>query len=246
VTDYTIAERAQGPSDAEKVAARLNTLDRDLRRLTDEYRAAWDAWARANREQSPLRSPVYDLRRAGKPSSSTPPEPEGRTRMLMVVCAQRLAMSLRILAEHDWLDGPTWHPTSLQRRVVIVRDPYAEVMMFKPDGSPDWRDPADVTVLPVDIDPGVTKLRGIVTALCDVDWSKQDEADVDTVRDVLHEAEQAVGAVKGTGAWSIPLPPVESGRLCDRSGCWNEVKGRRGPTCQPCAQRDYRERKKAS
>lgn len=233
----------QEPSDAEKVSARLSTLDNDLRQLSRAYSDAWDAWSSAW-SGSPLQSPTYDRKRAGKPASSPPPEPEGKTRMLMVVCAQRLAMSLRILAVHDWLDGPVWHPESLQRSIVIVRDPHTPVPLFKPDGTPDWRDPADVTVEPVDIDPGVSKLRGVVVDLCDVDWSKQDRADLDVVRDVLHEAEEAIGAVVAAGTWPVSRRKPEESKTCDE--CWKAFKGRRGQTCPACVQRGYRERKKAS
>lgn len=224
------------------IATRLQRLDSDLRRIVHAHTEAYRTWAHAG---SPLRSPNYDSRRSGKPTSRTPPEAEGHTRMRLVVCAQRLAMSLRVLARHDWLDSDAWHPTSLQRHIVVMRDPLVELPAFKRNGDPDWRDAADVTVEPVNIEPGVAQLRGVVSALLSADWDKQDPFDRDTVRDMLHEAEAAVGAVKATGAWTISMPPPEPDRLCDQAGCWNEVKGRRGTTCAACVQRAYRERLKA-
>ena len=214
------------------IRSRLHKLDANLRDIQDVYDKAHHTWANAG---SPLQSPNYGLRRAGKPESRTPSEAEGQTRVYLVLAAQRLAMALRILARHDWLASKAWHPYSVQQ---TIDGAYA----WTGSGEPMWRDPdGDVTVEPPDVTLGVSQLRGAVAALKRIDWDNL--ADQDAVRDFLHEAEQAVYFVNKTGAWFRGMPPQEV-RVCSRQGCWKESPD--GLVCGACRQKDWRGRQKAS
>lgn len=240
-TDDAVAQAVDRARRKDDTRTRLNRLAANLRDMQVAYNTAYRTWSTAG---SPLKSPTYDQRRSGKPGSRTPTEAEGRTRVALVLAAQRIAMSLRILAKHNWLHVNVWHPESLQRHYVVIRDPWVAVPAFD-DGEPAWRDASDLDVEPPDVTQGVSQLRGAVATLQAQDWDEADQADRDTVADFLHEAEEAVNHVNRTGAWFRGMPTDET-ILCKRDNCWNEVKGRAGGVCVSCTSREYRQRKQAS
>jgi hypothetical protein len=191
---------------------------------------------------APLRSPTYDRRSTGKPESRTPTAAESEVRWRLILATQRLATAIRLLAPH-FESFTAWEPKTLARTVDVTWFDRRVITLVDctPEGLPVWKDPTDCTtplLSPVEVAEGVDQLRGLLRAL-------SADVDADTIADVLDEANHAVLALRKAGTWAKPkydAPP----KVCSRSGCWRHVEGRRGDVCQPCVQKQYRERKKAS
>lgn len=215
VTDDDLEQHVEHATSLQKLTLRLRDLAARLRELPRVHDEARDTYGTSD---TPLRSPAYDQRRSGKPGPRVPSEPDGRIRASLVRSAQHLAQALRVAAHHDWLESPAWHPETLQRSIVVMREPHVAVPLWTQDGEPEWRDPEDFTAMPVDINPGVSQLRGCVAKLL-AELQDLDDYDLDGVKDLLEIAEQSVKVVKSLSTWGDTVMPRSEERRCEVDGC---------------------------
>lgn len=209
----------------------------NLRDYMDAYRLGYREVLEAE-DVAPLRSPDYDRRRSGKPESRTPNSSAAQLRASLILSCQAVANAVRLLTPYVESDG--WEPRTLMSTVPLIRDGERTIVDLAPSdeyGWIVWKDASDVTtplLTPADVSVGVSVLRGMFS-----EAQGQWEGLEDIVVDALHEAEQARFHLRTV--WE-PRPVEDVDKVCSRKGCWRSVQGR--SVCQPCTQKDYRDRKR--